>query len=1253
MDFCYPDNLPVTAARTRIIATLRQHQVVVVAGETGSGKTTQLAKMCLEALADSDPLIGVTQPRRIAATSVAARVAEELGPAGGLVGYKIRFHDQTSAATRIKFMTDGVLLAETRQDRLLSRYQVIIVDEAHERSLNIDFLLGYLRQLLDRRPDLKLIITSATIDTDSFSRHFNNAPVITVTGRNYPVTIRYAPPPEEGGEEREGLIEHSVATLVDLCRSPTHGDILVFLPTERDIRECCELLAGKNLPAEILPLYGRLPLAEQRKIFQPGKRRKIVVATNVAETSVTVPGIRTVVDTGLARISQYNIRAKTTSLPVVRISKAACAQRTGRCGRVGPGLCIRLYSEEDYADRPDYTLPELQRANLAEVILQMIALGLGEPEEFPFLSPPSRAAVREGYRLLQELGAIDTSRQLTPRGRMMAGLPIDPCVARIIIEARELACLREIKIIAAALAIQDPRLYPSGREKEATAAQAVFAHRQSDFLVLLQIWQQCHAAADGSPSWSAIKKFCASHYLSFQRMREWIDLHEQLDRIVSRLEGFADNLEAAAYEPLHKALLCGFVRNIAVKKTGKIYQGAQNREVMVFPGSHQFSQPGRWLVAASFLETSRLYALTVASIEPEWVEAVAAHLCSYSWSAPHWQKKSGQVLAIETVSLFGLVLSSGRTVDFPARSGKNIAPAREIFIAHALVRGEIDGNYPFLSKNQTLIDYWREAEEKLRSRNIVIDESAIHDWYQVRLPAEVCDRRSLNRFLRQPESNGRLQMSEADVLLRRPEDRELIDFPTHVRIGALRVAASYHFDPGSEEDGITFQLPLDSAESVPAESFDWLVPGLLEEKIHTLLRALPKATRKKLVPLNETVQRLLDGMDHGRGSLYTALERNLLKFYQVLVHRADWTTDLPRHLQPRFLLTDANGRELVAGRNLPALLNEKNKDATPATSIRLGKAEQTLLDRWQGKEFTAWAFAGLPANIPITAAGGEPLGWYYPMLVPVAERGQVRVEFTTSRKIATDNCARGNLLLCTLQFPGQAKALKKFMATALTGPTGLWLQNLAGSHREANELLNQAVLNTLFGPLPTTLPSEREFAESVQRVRVAGGLYAAGQRVSGQLLALLRTRRTLEEEINKVCRQARGKPHDPDCRNQFAEHLEAIFPVTLFAGSAPLPLADLQRHLQGLTIRLQRYHADPGKDRRKAGLLAPHRQCLDRLLANDSEGEAGEEIERSIALVNEYRLALFAPEIKTSEVVSEQRLKRHWQGLLGTAYGKG
>ncbi len=1247
MNFTYPENLPVTACRQEIIGTIRRNQVVVIAGDTGSGKTTQLAKMCLEAFAGSDPLVGCTQPRRIAATSVSQRVAEELGADGHLVGYKIRFHDQTTAATRIKFMTDGVLLAETRQDRLLKAYQVIIVDEAHERSLNIDFLLGYLRRLIDRRRDLKVIITSATIDTEAFSRHFNDAPVITITGRNYPVRLLYHPPPEETGEDRDGIIDHCVNTVVEVCRKDPLGDILVFLPTERDIRECCELLAGKLAQSTILPLYGRLPLADQRRIFQPGKARKIVVATNVAETSVTVPGIRTVVDAGLARIAQYNPRAKTTSLPIVPIAKAASAQRAGRCGRTGPGLCIRLYSEEDFNNRPEYTEPELKRANLAEVVLQMIALGLGTPEEFPFLDPPGKQAIREGYQLLKELGAIDGLHRLTDRGKVMAGLPIDPCISRIILEAGALNCLREIKIIAAALAIQDPRNRPPGQEKAAAAAQEIFAHSQSDFVGLLNIWTQCHQGGESGSSLSRLKKFCKNHYLSFQRMREWIDLHEQLCRITNRLEGLSDNSTDASYQQIHQALLSGFVRNIALKKQGKIYQGANNRELMIFPGSQQFNRGGQWLVAATFLETSRLYALTVATIEAEWVEAAAGHLCNYSWMAVRWHKKTGQVLADERVALFGLILVTGRQVNFPTRHRKNIALAREIFIAAALVEGEINGSYDFLAKNQALLEKWREAEEKLRTRSIVIDQTALYNWYAARLPADVYDQRSLNRFFRVKSHRTSLLMSDSDVLLRIPEEKELVDFPGQLAIGRMEIRLEYLFEPGSPRDGVTFRLPLDFARTVSAKRFEWLVPGLLEEKIHFLLRSLPKGIRKKLVPLRETVLLLLDDIDQGRGTLLTALETSVLKNFRLQVRRSDWPATLPDHLRPHFVLLSSCGEEISAGRDLATLLGGADASVSPHAPV-VRSSEEELIGRWQGSEHSSWNFTGLPASLPFYTKAGDVAGFYFPMLLPQPGKGCVRIEFTPNRRTALEATFQGNLYLYSLQFSDQAKAFKKYTTTEFSGPATLWLEKALTGRQEMVETLRRAVLSTLFAPLSGEIVDQQIFQATLSRVQGGGGLYRLGRQLSDQLLAVLRKRREVAELIRKVCGPGPGRPvGDRHSAAIFAEHLHAVFPVEILSSGAPLPFTGIDRQLQGLRIRLDRFHADPGKDRKKSLQISVHLENLKKLdnPAENLSEEMIEAVKRYRELINEFRIALFSPEIKTAEPVSPAKLNDLWRSI--------
>jgi ATP-dependent helicase HrpA len=1248
MKISYPDNLPIIDHKEAIIDAIIQNQVVVIAGDTGSGKTTQIPKMCLEALPENELLIGCTQPRRIAASTVATRVAEELGASGDIVGYKIRFHDYTTPATKIKFMTDGVLLAETKNNRLLSQYGVIIVDEAHERSLNIDFLLGYLKQLLQRRKDLKIIITSATIDTEAFSRHFNNAPIITVSGRTFPVTLRYNPPEEDLSGEKEGELEHCVQIVCDLYNDEPRGDILVFLPTERDIRDCCQLLEGRISQAVILPIFGRLPAGDQRRIFQNFNQVKIVVATNVAETSVTVPGIRYVVDSGLARISYYNVRAKTTSLPVTRISKASCDQRKGRCGRVAPGLCIRLFSEEDYDDRPEYTLPELKRSNLAEVILQMISLGLGDPEKFPFLEPPYKNAIKEGYRMLRELGAIDDKMRLTQKGLIMADLPIDPCIARIIVEAKENNCLREVKIISAALAIQDPRIRPAEHEKEADTAHQVFNHPHSDFMVLLNIWNQFHDDESGPKSWSKLKKYCKTHFLSFQRMREWFDLHTQLGRIIDKREGFSDNTSDASYEQIHKSFLAGFLRNLAIKKQGRLYQGTHNKELMIFPGSHQFTKGGQWLVAASFIETNRLYALTVATIESDWIEAIAGQLCKYSWSSPHWQKKTGQVIADEKVSLFGLIIASGRKVNFGKRNKKNRAPARDIFIQSALVSGELNGSYRFLDHNQALISKWQDAEEKLRVRNIVADELTLYAFYAERIPADVYDQTTLNRYLKKKRNTNFLLMQDDDVLKRKPEEKELIDFPLSFSVGSLQLRLEYHFEPGSEKDGVTFRLPFEFAATLSPDIFEWLVPGLLHEKLTFLLKALPKSIRKNLVPISDTVNMLLDDMTPGSGSLYSALESSILKHFKLLIRRSDWSDNLPLHLQPRFLLFDNAGKELCTGRNLRELLSSHSTGQAPVHQRTMNVAEQDLMKRWDKTTHTTWDFAGLPDTIPIYTPQGEVAGFLYPVLIAQPENSCVQIAFKRDKLIAEKLTRKGTLFLYALQFSQQYKALKKFCATSLSGPSSVWLMDIGKTRQEVVDKLLDFILLSIFGPIPGKIIVEETFYTTVKKIEEQG-FYAAGQDICNELMALIRKRRSVEENLRKIFSHKSTKGIFPtDKEADFYSHLGDIFPADIFSTSAPVDLQNIDRQIQCLAMRLERFHANPGKDNQKAEKLKPYLKNLHQLVERKGElsEEALQQLTRFEELVNEYRISLFSPEIKTREPISPKKLDQQWRLTL-------
>ena len=1248
MKISYPQNLPIASRKDDIIKAARDHQVIIIAGDTGSGKTTQIAKMCLEAFPQNKLLIGCTQPRRIAASTVANRVAEELGEYGHLVGYKIRFHDYTTKTTQIKFMTDGVLLAETRRDRLLSKYGILIIDEAHERNLNIDFLLGYIKRLLLKRPDLRVIITSATIDTQAFSKHFDKAPVLTISGRTYPVTVRYNPIDEDLFEEKINAIDHCVKTVTDLFLTEVRGDILIFLPTERDIRECCTLLQNKIQDVIILPMFGRLQSGDQRKIFQQFKKTKIVVATNVAETSVTVPGIKYVVDSGQARISHYNTKAKTTSLPISKISKASCNQRKGRCGRIGPGICIRLYSEEDFDNRPEYTLPELKRSNLAEVILQMISLELGDPSEFPFIDPPHRSAIREGYRLLKELGAIAPDLTLTKIGKVMSDLPMDPCISRIIIAALENNCLREIKIISSVLAIQDPRIRPAEFEKVADSAHKQFAHPHSDFLALLNIWNTFHQEQDKVRSWSKLKKFCKSHYLSFQRMREWFDLHEQLDRILTRRKEFTVNEGDGSYEQIHKSILTGFLRNIAVKKDKTRYRGGYNRELMIFPGSHLFSRSGQWIVAAGFIETGRLYALTVATIEPEWIEAVAGSVCNFSWTDPRWQKKTGQVIANENVSIFGLQIVSGRNVNFGERHEKNIREARNIFIQAALVQGETKGTYPFLQHNLSLIKRWEDAENKLRTRGIIADDLTLHNFYSEKISADVFDQKSFNLFLKKQCNDSFLRMEENDVLLRKPAGKELVDYPMSVTIGSLEIRLEYNFIPGSAEDGVTFRLPIDFSYGISTHFFDWLVPGLLHEKLTFMLKGLPKNIRKRLVPVAQSVNQILDDITLYSGSLHGAVESSILKQFKFLVRRSDWPADIPNHLQPRFILFDSSGKTLLSGRNLKELIQSQNPVYGEDNSGILRDVEKKKVSLWEDSTYTAWEFEELPEAIPLYTQQGDPSGFLYPTLVPDPVRGVVKIQFNKNKLAAENQNRSGILYLYQLQFPGQYKSLKKMCRTSLSSPSSLWLYENGLNRNRVLDSFVDFIMRSLFGPLSGTLDSLSHFNDKILKTR-SGGLYKNGALICNDLMALLRKRREVKDSIHKTFNNRNGAKFLSENKQKLFELLinEIVTPDFLTSG-VNANIADQLRRLQSLSIRLERFSLNPGKDAQKEKKLYPHLDNLQKMAKKEKElpSDALELYEKYRQMIAEFRILIFSPEIKTSIPVSSKKLQQHWQTIL-------
>lgn len=1262
----YPDTLPIVAERERIIEAIRRERVVVIAGDTGSGKSTQLPKMCLEAGRGSKKMIGCTQPRRIAATSVSERVKEELAGQGHLVGYKIRFQDRTGSETKIKFMTDGILLAESQHDRNLKAYDTIIIDEAHERSLNIDFLLGILKKLLKRRRDLKVIITSATIDTEKFSRAFGNAPVIEVSGRTYPVEIRYCPPGEEGSgrdDQDTGYVEQAAAMALELCRREgPGGDMLIFMPTERDIRECVETmnerfrnegprLGIKERPPMVLPLFGRLSGADQNRVFRRSGVRKIVVCTNVAETSITVPGIRYVIDTGLARISTYNVRARTTKLPVTAISRASCDQRAGRCGRVGPGICVRLFPEEDYLSRPEYTLPEIVRSSLAEVILRMISLRLGSPAAFPFIDPPSARAVKDGYNLLIELGAIDAGKKLTKRGRIMAQLPLDPCVSRMILAARDRNCLREVTIIAAALSIQDPRVRPAEAAKEADTAHSAFASSVSDFLSYLHLWDHYHTLARRKKSSSALRRFCKKNFLAYQRMREWRDIHEQIWSQLARLgtgtthhpflksscrtkEAGGEEVYAKGYDAIHQALLSGNLRNIGYRKEKNFYQGGGGKEFMTFPGSVLFNRGGQWIMAAELVETSRLYARTVATIKPEWLEPLAGNLCKYSYSEPHWEKKQGKVIALQKVSLFGLIIEAGRRVNF---GPVDPSQAREIFIQSALVEGELGGRFTFFARNRELIARLAGMEDRLRRRDILVDDFLLYEFYDRRLPGEVHDRQGLHRLIKRNGSDDFLVMGEEDIIRESPESDAFADFPKRLHCGELTFPLHYRFMPSTAEDGVSVKIPAHLVDHVDPERFEWLVPGLLLEKITLLLKGLPKAIRRRLIPIPRTAEELLARMKPNEGSLYDQLEALVARFHGIRISRDLWPRDvLPAHLTMRYLLTDSDGRIIAESRRYADLLR-RSRSAGGETAPPL----QELRDRWERDSVTDWDFAGLPERISVKDKKGRLAGFAFPGLA--VEDDRIALRLFGDLRHCRQETTRGLIALYCLGLGKQCRALEKEQAV----PRAYWaLYEGISSHEEMNQDLRFFAMREIFEAGSGVIPGRESFTGIIDRVRKKGLLPLARQ-LFEEVVELLRERRAVLDYISETERKCREMTKRTvtlaDCE-RFREMVAELLPGRFLLRLDREEMGRIPRYLKAIRIRLERKANDPGKDAVKQNQLGVHEERLAGIRNRDDiTPEQKEIIGQYRMMIEEFKVSLFAQELKTIVPVSAKRLDKKWE----------
>jgi len=870
----YPD-LPITQKKNDISAALKNNQVLILCGETGSGKTTQLPKICLEIGSGTAGMIGHTQPRRIAARTVAARIAQELGQSvGGVVGYKFRFQDKSKPETLVKLMTDGILLAEIQSDPKLESYDTIILDEAHERSLNIDFLLGYLKWLLPKRPDLKVIVTSATIDPKRFSEHFDNAPIIEVSGRSFPVEIRYRIPTDEGDKDGESDGIQAVVGAVNELRQEPAGDILVFLSGEREIREVDEALRKRLYrDCEILPLYSRLSGKEQQRIFAPHKRQRIVLATNVAETSLTVPGIRYVVDSGFARISRYNFRSKIQRLPIEKISQASANQRAGRCGRLGPGICIRLFSEDDFKTRPVYTEPEILRTNLASVVLRMKSMNFGSISNFPFLESPDDRMIRDGFKLLHELQALDQQQALSSIGHKLARIPIDPSLGRMLVEAATENCLKEIAVITAVLSIQDPRERPADRGQLADQKHAQFHAENSDFMGFLQLWNDI-SARKKELSKNKLRAYCRANFLSYIRIREWEDIHSQLVRLIKNDLGYKLNQIDAGYDEIHRALLSGLISNIGFKHEQSEYLGARNLKFFIHPGSSLFKARPKWMMAAEQVETSRIYARNVAKINPEWIEKLAAHLIKHEHYEPHWQKKSARVAIFQRTLLYGITLQSGRRIPYERI---NAAGAREIFIRSALVNQDYHCNAAFFSYNQQLLDSLGYLQHKGRRVDLIANEDAIYDFFDQKIPPKVVDGNSFDRWRRKKERTDPdyLQLSKSDITGAHDDSIDHINYPDELSLGPLTIRLEYRFEPNHVDDGITAIIPIHQLAQLSVEPFEWLVPGLLLEKVVALIKILPKSIRRNYVPVPEYANQFLQETDIGGGSLYKALAQFL------------------------------------------------------------------------------------------------------------------------------------------------------------------------------------------------------------------------------------------------------------------------------------------------------------------------------------------------------------------------------------------
>lgn len=1240
----FPDDLPVVARKQEIAQAIIENQVIVLCGQTGSGKTTQLPKICLELGRGVSGLIGHTQPRRVAARTVAARIAQELqSPLGQAVGYKVRFSDQTSPDTFIKLMTDGILLAETQQDRLLEQYDTLIIDEAHERSLNIDFLLGYLKTVLPRRPDLKVIVTSATIDPLRFAEHFRDtrtgkpAPIIEVSGRTYPVDVLYRPlltdafateDSESIDEERDPLsaILDAVDELAKLdANSPSAGNILIFLSSEREIRETAEALRGRPVPGgaiEVLPLYARLGPAEQQRVFGPlpsGVRRRVVLATNVAETSLTVPGIHYVIDPGFARISRYSTRTKVQRLPIEPISRASADQRKGRCGRLAPGVCIRLYAQEDFESRPEFTAPEIQRTNLAGVILQMQALKLGHIDEFPFIDPPEPHTVRDGYQTLHELGAVDLNKQVTDVGRALAKLPVDPRLGRMILAGQREDCVAEVVIIAAALSVPDPRERPIDKQQAADAAHELFrVEEPSDFLSFVKLWHAYHEQLRTFTR-SGVRKWCERHFLSWVRMREWLEIHHQLHSLAIEA-GLKPSARVAPYERVHRALLTGLLGHVGVRGPAHEHLGPRGVKFSIWPGSALFRKSPQWIAAAEIVQTSKMYARTVAAVQPEWIEELGSHLVTRSYNDPHWDARSGRVMVNERVTLHGLTIVARRRVHFGPIDPDQ---SRRLFIQHALVEGQFETDAPFFAHNQRMIEQVRRMECKSRKRDLLAGTTERFDFYAARVPAGVFSVPTFERWRQQAERHKPqlLMMTRAHLMRHLAGDITDENFPDTLQIAGLTLKLDYVFDTADSCDGVTVNVPLASLNQLPVRRFDWLVRGMLLEKITALIKSLPKSIRTSFVPAPEFAQKAYEALVVSDAPLTRALGEHLSRITGQPIPADAWQErELPEYLRMNFRVVDDEGRSVMVGRDLPAI------QAALAEEARRSLAQIPHALNRDG--IAKWDFGDLPQRVEVKHKGMTLSG--YPAII---DRGDaVSLRLTDTLETARSLTRGGVRRLLVLDLASEMKYLSQQL------PAGL-LQRMCvayaplGTADDLRKQLLEASVERVFGDTGD-IRTHEEF-----ELRLQG----CWHRLPTMVNEVSTAAELILKDFQTVSLKLAGKTPLlwTQAVDDVREQIEHLLPREFLTVTPVQWLPHLPRYLKAIGLRLQKL-ASPGglqRDEKARVEISPlWLAYLRRSAEHRARGVNDAKLAEFRWMIEELRVSLFAQELRTIAPVSSQRL---------------